>query len=425
MTVNALVSRQVQKYLKQLFFFSLVSSLVVAFIFSFVYQPGQNTKAQAVTMTLTFDPSAVTAPSGQSFSTTIKASPLADLSNMRGFDFRVDFDKSKMRLTNIEYLNGATVTQGYGDDASSLPDINANRGYINLRGEYTAASGHIFPTSGVDVVRLSFSSASSATSLVSFAADGKFVRFDSTTYILTDILTNSGGNLQINPVGTTSSPTQTPTPTITPGGPTQTPTPTITPGGPTLTPTPTPGETAGGNTRLNLKLKFQGILKKPDDKFNSLQVKITAVSADGTKYIAGAPFVADDTGLWSATVPILAPPGTGYKLFIKGPKHIQKRICESTPVETFPGTYHCENGAITLTAGDNIFDLSGIYLLDGDLPQQDGIVNSYDISLVRNNVGNTDPSVLALADLNLDGIVDSQDYSLVIAALSVRSDEGE
>ena len=63
----------------------------------------------------------------------------------------------------------------------------------------------------------------------------------------------------------------------------------------------------------------------------------------------------------------------------------------------------------------------------GDLPQQDGLVNSYDISLVRNNIGvagSQHPAVLALADLNLDGIVDSQDYSLVIAALSIRSDEG-
>ena len=63
----------------------------------------------------------------------------------------------------------------------------------------------------------------------------------------------------------------------------------------------------------------------------------------------------------------------------------------------------------------------------GDLPQQDGVVNSYDISLARNNIGvagSYDPAVLALADLNLDGIVDSQDYSLVIAALSIRADEG-
>ena len=74
------------------------------------------------------------------------------------------------------------------------------------------------------------------------------------------------------------------------------------------------------------------------------------------------------------------------------------------------------------SAGD-YFDFTGIYLLVGDLPEQDGIVNSYDISLVRNLIGKTDVASLRQADLNLDGAVNAQDYSLVIAALSVRQDE--
>jgi hypothetical protein len=74
----------------------------------------------------------------------------------------------------------------------------------------------------------------------------------------------------------------------------------------------------------------------------------------------------------------------------------------------------------------NNLDFSRIYLLAGDMPVsggQDGVVDSLDTSYIRNNLGKTDSGVLAIADLNLDGKVDTQDWSLVIAALSVRADE--
>lgn len=181
---------------------------------------------------------------------------------------------------------------------------------------------------------------------------------------------------------------------------------------------------------INLKLKLQGILTKPAEEFNKLKMKVSVVPPNGSKFETSevADFVAHESGVWSGSVkipPLTAYGGKGFKLFVKGPKHIQKRICIDTPQESFPGTYHCENGQIELQPGTNDLDFSGIYLLVGDLPQQDGVVNSYDVSLVRNNIGSKEPAILALADLNLDGIVDTQDYSLVIAALSVRSDEGE
>ena len=53
-------------------------------------------------------------------------------------------------------------------------------------------------------------------------------------------------------------------------------------------------------------------------------------------------------------------------------------------------------------------------LLAGDLEPQDGTVNSYDTALIYNNLGKQDSSTLQSADVNLDGVVDSQDYSLVL-----------
>lgn|SRR3989344_37898 len=210
--------------------------------------------------------------------------------------------------------------------------------------------------------------------------------------------------------------TATPTPPV---GATDTPTPPI---GGTITPTPTLGP---NQSALNLRLKFQGILSSPNQAQNlSVKVLVNSVSLSVNQTVA-SDFTVDANGIWSGR-PVFdnVQPGSDYKVFIKGPKHLQKRICEGSPQETFPGTYNCENGALSLNYGENNLDFSNIFLLVGDVPVQDGVVNSYDISLIRNNIGSTDPAVLALVDLNLDGIVDSQDYSLIIAALSVRTDEG-
>ena len=191
------------------------------------------------------------------------------------------------------------------------------------------------------------------------------------------------------------------------------------------TPTPTPTGGATGNVKLNLKLKFQGINKLPATGENSMTVKVKvqkngeATSIDGT-----GTFVADAAGIWSGTVGVNIPTISGkYKIMVKGPQHIQKKICDSTPTETTgAGLYRCSSGNVTLVAGDNNLDFSGILLLAGDL-DQNGIVDSVDFGLVKNNLGKTDTETLAKADINRDGKVDTQDFSLIIAALGIRTDE--
>lgn len=224
---------------------------------------------------------------------------------------------------------------------------------------------------------------------------------------------------QVTPTPTAATPTASPPLSFTPGGPTNTPWPTITPGGPTSTPPPLAA------VRLNLKLKFQGILQKPSPQYDKMAVRIGVFNPFISQTISKtAEFVADENGDWwgSTTFPEISP-ASNYTIFIKGPKHIQKKICQSQPTETLPGTYRCAEGNIALTLGDNNFVFTHIYQLVGDLPEQDGIVNSYDISLIRNNLNKADADSLKLADLNLDGVVNNQDYSLIIAALSIRVDE--
>lgn len=233
------------------------------------------------------------------------------------------------------------------------------------------------------------------------------------------------------PAGTTSTPTPSPsrsplTPTITA---TPTSTSTVTPS-PTLAPSPTqaqqPPRSQNVAVTIRLKLKFQGILKKPKDEFNQMDVKISVVKEGEAQggFILGD-FKSDEFGVWWG-LPIGINPldiTAKYKIYIKGPKHLQKKICDQNPTESWPGTYSCSQGEITFHEGENDLDFSNILLLVGDLPDQDGLVTSYDTSLIFNNFGKIDIETLRLADVNLDGVVDTQDYSLVIGALSVKADE--
>lgn len=197
------------------------------------------------------------------------------------------------------------------------------------------------------------------------------------------------------------------------------------------TPVPEAGTTVTGGAAMtvNLSLRFQGILQKPDERFNRWPVRVTVDGGTLASPVAKtAEFVAGEGAIWTGSVAFSEiPAGSSYRILIKGPKHLQKKICEAAPTETYPGSYSCRAAGITLTAGVNTLDFSKIYLLAGDLPEQggaqNGFVNSFDLSLIRNNIGNTDPQVLQWADLNLDGVINTQDFSLVIAALEFRTDE--
>jgi hypothetical protein len=242
----------------------------------------------------------------------------------------------------------------------------------------------------------------------------------------------------------TPTPTPTRTPTLTPTR-TPTPTPTRTPTlTPTRTPTPTPTRTPtptqppGGSVSLNLKLKFQGVMREPsnsDQRKMKVRIKVAGgnlsspVSVDADFTLTNNRNSNTDALIWEGTVnlPAQVIPGQKYYLLIKGPKHIQKKICDKDPSETTGGSYRCQGGrTITFSSGQNNLDFSKIYLLAGDLPvngAQDGVVDSLDTSYIRNNLGNTDPTAVSIADLNLDGRVDTQDWSMVLYALSVKTDE--
>ncbi len=180
-------------------------------------------------------------------------------------------------------------------------------------------------------------------------------------------------------------------------------------------------------TTLDLTLRFQGIKKQPLNlKNREMSVKLILAGTRLPQPIEKKVlFSSDENGLWHGLAEFSQVfPGPGYRVYIKGPKHLQKKICTLNPQETTMGGYYCSLGeSFSLQGGKNKLDFSKIYMLAGDLPIQDGIVNSYDLSYIRNNLGNSDEKTLLIGDLNLDGIIDTQDYSLVVKSLSIRTDE--
>ncbi len=357
----------------------LTCILSASFLFVYITQNQKKSKATGDSVALLFDPASVSIASGEAFTVTVNAKPNVDMS-IQKYNFEIDFDKTKAQVKDIQYKIG-TVSTGSGDDNSSLTTVNS-LGAIKLQAETASTSAQVLTSSqATPVATLTFESKTTEQYPITIKpSDGNFYKQNSDT-ALTAIPITSAGDLVVNG--------------------------------------PSPSD-------LHLKVKFQGALKKPQEVYNNMSVKVMTVSATGEESEAKASFTSDDQGFWSGSPSLPIRSGSGYSIYIKGPNHLQKRICDQNPTESVAGKYSCTTGGITLAAqGDNSFNFSNIYLLVGDLPTQDGIVNSYDISLVRNNLGKNDIETLKKADLNLDGIVDSQDYSLVIAALGIQREDDQ
>ncbi len=120
------------------------------------------------------------------------------------------------------------------------------------------------------------------------------------------------------------------------------------------------------------------------------------------------------TGGWVTLTGVMA--RKPYTLLLKGPKHLQRRM------ETRK----------TLQVGDNtenIFNWTGTPLQPGDVPNpnlgnlQDGVANALDASLILERINSTDSSAASIADLNYDGVVNLNDFSLLISTLSTKNED--
>jgi len=398
----------------------------------FLSTMGPKTKAAGDTIALSFLPTSfVNIASNYEINVRILATPSKDAS-FRGYGMNLNFDKTKLSFKSITYLVGS-VSNGLGNTTNDVTAINS-AGVVKVVGESQSSTGTLVTSSlGAEMITVTFKILNTSQNNITISSPSFYsLNSDSSlysgwTYTQTVLSVNGTAATLTNTPTPTQTPTPIPTSTTMPGEPTSTPAITSTPV-PTATTAPEETSTPEPNTNvtLNLKLRFQGITKKPINSLNSMTVKVKLKKPSDTTIIESSGiFTADDDGIWSGSAgfdmnPV--PTENIFVVYIKGALHIQKKICDNSPTETSAGTYSCATNNIALKPGDNNLDFSNLTMLVGDL-DQNGIVDSVDYAMIRNNLSKTDEATLNKSDLNRDGRVDTQDFSLIIAALGVRVDE--
>lgn len=186
--------------------------------------------------------------------------------------------------------------------------------------------------------------------------------------------------------------------------------------------------------QITFKIKFYLVNNKPtnpsanlDYQHQDVKIKITGQDATEIKYQNTIKFNAQEDGTFTNQTPVGVEvvPGT-YKIFLKGPRHVQKRfIQEITSGEQ----------TISLTTPSRVADDQKTVLLNdelpgGDLPMgedsaQDGKVNAFDYQFLVQNRGKTDDQTLKTGDINLDGIINTTDEHSIAVCLQEKLDEDE
>ncbi|MEN9328523.1 MAG: hypothetical protein RI947_1331 [Candidatus Parcubacteria bacterium] len=218
-----------------------------------------------------------------------------------------------------------------------------------------------------------------------------------------------------------------------PGGATPSPTslPTATPvSRPTIDPNATPTPQF---INLAIRLRLQGVTTQPSKQTKNAFFTVTLFqNTDRDRdHLIPLSYTMNyiGNGIWRGTQQVQLVPGTGFTFYIEGEKHLRRRICDGRPTDITPGSYHCANqyGNITINPGNIEFDFSRVIMFTGDVPfkgENDGVIDSYDISYLRTHLGISTGDNAYVGDLNYDGLVDTQDYTLAITAmLKQRSDE--
>jgi hypothetical protein len=191
---------------------------------------------------------------------------------------------------------------------------------------------------------------------------------------------------------------------------------------PTSTPVPTatPTEVPPVNPRLNFKVKFRGVNKKIPDQTVRVKVKKPGLTKEYEATVS-----ADETGLLSGSVVLTGvEPGSGYRVWIKGPKHLATVFCRDSQEER-----GCSFASgLTLNSGENDFDFSGLPLEPGDIAGgenggQDGVVDTTDLKLIVATLNEDEGANPEMADLNYDGSVDTGDITNYFATISSRYDD--
>lgn len=214
----------------------------------------------------------------------------------------------------------------------------------------------------------------------------------------------------------TASPTTEPSPTATPTP--LSPTPTVIP---SVSPTPPQYPYS-----FDMRVRFAGVTSNQAEG-----TKVTVRFMNGTfDYVTPSiPVSYVTNGVYSirfALAPTSLPSAQGYRLSIKGEKHIAVKFCRVTgqtgpclPNESIQFDVPTSNATVSL------MDFTGLPLPPGDLPPQNGSANIDDFNTIKTIMGLNAPSSsdIFTADVNYDGVVDSMDLFWLRKTLETRYDE--
>ena len=217
----------------------------------------------------------------------------------------------------------------------------------------------------------------------------------------------------------------------------------VTPQPPTSTPpTSTPVATvtlAPNAVAINMKIKLQDINSNQNLRLTTIPVKVQVRNTAILSAVQTVNFTVSSGGVWNGRAIMNdVPQGSNYAVSITGPYNLTKVICDSIPRDPAnnlsvepkiygAGKYVCETQAITLNSGENTLDFTGTTILSCDLPihnnTKDGVCDISDLVYLRRNAFSTDPNVIAIGDINLDGRVNSLDRSTMLYAFEVKTGE--
>lgn len=336
----------------------------------------------AETANVFFDKASVTAPNNTEFTLKVMIRPSASFL-MQYSSVIISFDKTKIHLKDgglIYKLGQASINTKASTDSAL---VNSS-GIIELSNEIVyPAEGFILPAGDTELAEMTFTSESDVESTITIQTGGSYIKKVRPNFTFETIVFGEFAT-KVNPGTISGTSTPTPTPTQASG----------------LTPTPT---TRAGDSGvlLNIKLIFQGITKLPKQGLNKLTTQITLEDNGSTSVEKTADFTSDNIGVWRGSVqfsPLVAA-GKTFTVFTKGPKHL---------TQTFTN--------VTLVQGNNNLDLKGKIQLAGDLDRNDEL-NSVDLAFVYNNLDKSTTDAVTKADVNLDGVVNAVDFSLLIEAL--------
>ena len=198
---------------------------------------------------------------------------------------------------------------------------------------------------------------------------------------------------------------------------------------PTNTPTATPTEAETENWPvLNFKVKMKGTeyqVQGEDKVVEDIpEQKMTVIVRKGSfeKEFKNVDVSFDKNAVGEGSVVLNGvEPGDKYAILVKGPVHLARKFCKNNQTD------RCAYGQekITLTEGENNFDLTGLYLEPGDI-NSDGRVDSADFTLLKQAVGkkrSAETGENIPEDLNFNGVVNSQDIVLFLETLSTKYED--